>query len=131
MKLEIKLVLDYNFYASKRITRTMSTSTTGATAQAPPPAPSARGFSTLSSYMLAHKIETGLWLTRLMTVGFTFNYFFPFFPFSGEPISSYYKALMANAATSALRLHQRNPSVQLNRQFFAGLLLEDSAHYLV
>jgi hypothetical protein len=38
---------------------------------------------------------------------------------------------MANAATSALRLHQRVPSVQLSRQFLAGLLLEDSAHYLV
>ena len=104
-------------------------STSGAAPQAPPPAP--RGLSALSSYMMAHKIETGLWFTRLLTVGFTFNYFFPFFPFSGEPISSYYKALMANAATSALRLHQRVPSVQLSRQFFAGLLLEDSAHYMV
>jgi hypothetical protein len=85
----------------------------------------------MTGYMSAHKIEAGLWLTRLMTVGFTFNYFFPFFPFSADPISTYYKALMANAATSALRLHQRVPSVQLSRQFFAGLLLEDSAHYLV
>ena len=92
----------------------------------PPPPPQAQ-----SRISASHKIEMGLWLTRLMTIGFTFNYFFPFFPFSGDPISSYYKALMANAATSALRLHQRVPTVQLSRQFFAGLLLEDSAHYMV
>ena len=95
----------------------------------PPPPPQApRG---ISAFVTSHKIEMGLWLTRLMTIGFTFNYFFPFFPFSGDPISSYYKALMANAATSALRLHQRVPTVQLSRQFFAGLLLEDYAHYMV
>jgi hypothetical protein len=72
------------------------------TAQETTPEP--RGFNTLKAYVVAHKIETGLWLTRLLTVGFTFNYFFPFFPFSADPISTYYKALMANAATSALRL---------------------------
>jgi len=45
-------------------------------------------------------------------------------------MGSYYKALMANAATSALRLHQRLPQVQLTRQFLSQFLLEDSAHYL-
>ncbi len=43
----------------------------------------------------------------------------------------YYKALMANAATSALRLHQRLPYVQLTREFFGTLFMEDSAHYLM
>ena len=38
---------------------------------------------------------------------------------------------MANAATSALRLHQRLPQVQFNRQFLGLFLMEDSAHYLV
>ena len=37
---------------------------------------------------------------------------------------------MANGATSALRLHQRLPQVQFNRQFLGIFLLEDSAHYL-
>ena len=43
----------------------------------------------------------------------------------------YYKALMANAATSALRLHQRLPRVQFTREFLAMLFVEDSAHYLL
>ena len=43
----------------------------------------------------------------------------------------YSKALLANAATSALRLHQRLPRVQLSREFFGALLIEDSAHYLL
>lgn len=43
----------------------------------------------------------------------------------------YYKALMSYAATSALRLHQRLPHVQLSRQFLGMLLLEDSCHYLL
>lgn len=42
----------------------------------------------------------------------------------------YYKVLMSSAATSALRLHQRVPRVQLNRQFWEQLFLEDSFHYL-
>ena len=37
---------------------------------------------------------------------------------------------MANAATSALRLHQRLPNVQFSREFLGRMLLEDSAHYL-
>ena len=37
---------------------------------------------------------------------------------------------MANGATSALRLHQRLPQVQFNRQFLSLFLMEDSAHYL-
>jgi len=37
---------------------------------------------------------------------------------------------MNNAATSALRLHQRVPRVQFTRQFLETLLLEDSCHYL-
>jgi hypothetical protein len=40
------------------------------------------------------------------------------------------KALMANAATSALRLHQRLPQVQFTRQFLFQFLLEDSGTYL-
>ncbi|KZS16457.1 Relaxin receptor 1 [Daphnia magna] len=43
----------------------------------------------------------------------------------------YYKALLANSATSALRLHQRLPQVQLSREFIGKVFIEDSAHYLL
>ena len=38
---------------------------------------------------------------------------------------------MATVATSALRLHQRVPQLQLSRQFLATLLAEDACHYLM
>lgn len=47
-----------------------------------------------------------------------------------NPYSCYQKALVANAATSALRLHQRLPNVRLTREFLGRLLIEDSCHYL-
>jgi hypothetical protein len=37
---------------------------------------------------------------------------------------------MANAATSALRLHQRLPRIQFTKEFLGQLLSEDSCHYL-
>ena len=89
-----------------------------------------------------------LWATRVATILFTVGYILPIF---GNPHNSYYKALMASAATSALRLHQRLPQVQFNREFLGkpdshfsfsiidcsgssllGLFLsEDAAHYLI
>ena len=60
------------------------------------------------------QIDVLLWATRIATILFTVGYVFPLF---GNPYNSYYKALMANAATSALRLHQRLPAVQFNRAF--------------
>lgn len=68
-----------------------------------------------------------MWFTRLFTLTFTVGYIIPLF---GNPYNIYYKVIMSNAATSALRLHQRVPRVQLNRQFLELLLLEDSCHYL-
>lgn len=44
--------------------------------------------------------------------------------------SAFYKVLMANAATSAFRLHQRLPRIQMTKEFLAHLLAEDSCHYL-
>ena len=38
---------------------------------------------------------------------------------------------MSNAATSALRLHQRIPRAQFSQEFLSQLLTEDSAHYLL
>ena len=61
-----------------------------------------------------HQIDVLLWATRVATILFTVGYILPIF---GNPYNSYYKALMASAATSALRLHQRLPQVQFNRQF--------------
>lgn len=86
-----------------------------------------RGWNALMHQVSTHKIETGLLFTRLATVIFSISYIFPIV---GNPYMSYYKALMANAATSALRLHQRMPRVQLSREFLAQVLLEDSAHYI-
>lgn len=49
-----------------------------------------------------------------------------------SPTSAFYKALLGNAAVSALRLHQRIPAheIALSREFLARFFLEDSAHYL-
>lgn len=52
------------------------------------------------------------------------------FYISSNAQNSYYKVLIANAATSALRLHQRLPRVTFTREFLSLLLLEDSCHYL-
>nr|CAG4649647.1 EOG090X0CJA [Scapholeberis mucronata]SVE93854.1 EOG090X0CJA [Scapholeberis mucronata] len=93
-----------------------------------PQAPSANGFNALKAHIARNKIDFGLWCTRLATIVFTFNYIIPIF---GSGYNMYYKALLANSATSALRLHQRLPQVQLSREFLGKLFLEDSAHYLL
>jgi len=82
----------------------------------------------LKAHVLAHKIDVLLWATRVATILFTVGYILPIF---GNPHNSYYKALMASAATSALRLHQRLPQVQFNREFLGLFLSEDAAHYLI
>ncbi|XP_026473617.1 Krueppel homolog 2 isoform X2 [Ctenocephalides felis] len=87
-----------------------------------------RGADALMQHVAAHKVDVGLWTIRLLTIIFTIGYIIPIFS-SAE--SSYYKAILANAATSALRLHQRLPRVSISRQFLAQLFLEDSCHYLL
>lgn len=89
---------------------------------------SPRGVDALKAHVLEHKVDTALWATRALTLLFCISYLIPIF---GNPYSSYQKVLVSNAATSALRLHQRIPSVQLTREFFLQLLMEDSAHYLL
>ncbi|XP_077264926.1 transmembrane protein 33-containing Krueppel homolog 2 isoform X1 [Temnothorax americanus] len=86
-----------------------------------------KGWPALKQHIIDNKIKFGLWVTRLFTLIFTVGYIIPIF---GNPYNIYYKVLMNNAATSALRLHQRVPRVQLTRQFLETLLLEDSCHYL-
>ncbi|XP_060065288.1 transmembrane protein 33-like [Ylistrum balloti] len=88
----------------------------------PPPPQSVMGF------MLSNKVEAGLWLTRLFTVICTFFFFIPVI--GSGPHGFYQRALISNAATSALRLHQRIPNVQLNMAFLKTIMMEDSGHYL-
>uniref|UniRef100_T1IU55 Transmembrane protein 33 n=1 Tax=Strigamia maritima TaxID=126957 RepID=T1IU55_STRMM len=86
------------------------------------------GFAALSIHVSQHKIDFALVCTRLGTVIFTLLYLIPLF--NVNPYTCYQRALMSNAATSALRLHQRLPDVRLTREFLAQLLVEDSCHYL-
>ncbi|KAK2189790.1 hypothetical protein NP493_97g05029 [Ridgeia piscesae] len=79
--------------------------------------------------MKADKLQAVLWIMRLFTVVSSFLFMMPLL--GGNPYSYYQKALLSNAATSALRLHQRLPNFQLSREYLAQLLLEDSAHYLI
>lgn len=93
-----------------------------------PQAQPATGFGVLTAHIGRNKIDFALWCTRFATIVFTFNYLIPIF---GSGYNMYYKALLANSATSALRLHQRLPQVQLSREFLGKVFLEDSAHYLL
>lgn len=72
-----------------------------------------RGLSTLASHISAHKLDFCLWMTRILTLFYGFSYLLPLFV--SDPTSAYSKCLLASAATSAIRLHQRIPAVQLNR----------------
>lgn len=91
--------------------------------------PQSLGIQGTLLYMFERKIDTFLWLTRLATMTFTILSIIPLF--GVNPYTSYQRALMSNAATSALRLHQRMPRVQFTREFGALLLIEDSCHYLL
>jgi len=94
----------------------------------PETSPRQSGTNALIAHITRNKVDFALWATRLATIVFTFNYLFPIF---GYGQAMYWKALQANAATSALRLHQRLPRVQLSREFLGQLFIEDSAHYLM
>lgn len=62
---------------------------------------------------------------------FTFGFFSCLILSFSSSQSAYNKVLLANAATSALRLHQRLPAFQLSRAFLSQLFVEDSCHYLL
>jgi len=79
--------------------------------------------------LMVNKVETSLWLTRVMTVFFGLLFLIPFL--GGDPVSLYQRIFLTAAATSALRLHQRAARpVSFTREFFGALVLEDSCHYL-
>ncbi|CAG2100444.1 unnamed protein product [Medioppia subpectinata] len=87
------------------------------------------GLSVAVQHLAQNRTEAALLLTRLTTIALTALYLVPLSPL---PLSSVYqKALLASAATSALRLHQRLPPFRLSREFLALLIAEDSAHYLL
>lgn len=100
--------------------------TTGQT----PPRPSTASPS-LINLLSERKTDAILLLTRLVTILFTIMYILPIFRSNSESMSFYSKALIASAVTSALRLQQRVPPLQLSREFFFTLIREDSAHYLM
>ncbi|GBL92716.1 Transmembrane protein 33 [Araneus ventricosus] len=91
--------------------------------------PPRQGFQAAINHMLESKVDSLLWLTRLGTIVFTIFSMIPLFGIN--PYTSYQRALMSSAATSALRLHQRMPRIQFTREFGAMLLMEDSCHYLL
>ncbi|XP_045529915.1 Krueppel homolog 2 [Pieris napi] len=88
-----------------------------------------KGIPALKAHVIENKIYVALWGTRILTILFTFGYVIPIFTNS---TSAFYKALLANAATSALRLHQRIPpsEIRFSQEFLNRFFLEDSAHYL-
>ncbi|KAG8516539.1 Transmembrane protein 33, partial [Galemys pyrenaicus] len=81
-------------------------------------------------FMMTNKLDTAMWLSRLFTVYCSALFVLPLLGLH-EAANFYQRALLANALTSALRLHQRLPHFQLSRAFLAQALLEDSCHYLL
>uniref|UniRef100_A0A674HR86 Transmembrane protein 33 n=1 Tax=Taeniopygia guttata TaxID=59729 RepID=A0A674HR86_TAEGU len=81
-------------------------------------------------FLMANKLDTAMWISRLFTVYCSALFVLPLLGLH-EAASFYQRALLANALTSALRLHQRLPHFQLSRAFLAQALLEDSCHYLL
>ncbi|TWW55368.1 Transmembrane protein 33 [Takifugu flavidus] len=81
-------------------------------------------------FLMSNKLETAMWLSRLFTVYCSVMFILPILgPYAAA--NFYQRALLANALTSALRLHQRLPHIQLSRAFLAQALQEDSCHYLL
>ncbi|XP_030047199.1 transmembrane protein 33 [Microcaecilia unicolor] len=81
-------------------------------------------------FMMANKLDTAMWVSRLFTVYCSALFILPLLGLQ-EAATFYQRALLANALTSALRLHQRLPHFQLSRAFLTQALLEDSCHYLL
>lgn len=101
-----------------------SSETTGA-------APGGSGWDAVMVHVSGHKIDVILAITRTLTVLCTLSYLLGF---PGPSGNRFKQALLMNAATSSLRLHQRMPPPplnQLSRQYFMDLIAEDSFHYLI
>lgn len=93
--------------------------------------PPARGWDSVVEHVTNHKIDFILAITRALTVLCTISYLIGF---PGPSSNRFKQALLMNAATSSLRLHQRMPPPplnQLSRAYFMNLIREDSFHYLI
>ncbi|XP_055923697.1 Krueppel homolog 2 [Eupeodes corollae] len=93
-----------------------------------PPPPQQQVTIRIIEHIKANKIDVAMWATRMLAIIFTAGYVLPIF---GTSQSSFNKVLLANAATNALRLHQRLPRFTLSKEFLARLFTEDSCHYLM
>ncbi|KAH8385766.1 hypothetical protein KR009_009430 [Drosophila setifemur] len=82
----------------------------------------------LLQHFQMNRIDSALWALRLLAILFTVCYVLPIFT---TQQSSFSKVLLANAAISALRLHQRVPAFSFSREFLARLFAEDSCHYMM
>lgn len=90
-----------------------------------------RGWNAVIEHIKGHRVNFILAVTRLLTVLCTISYLIGF---PGPAQNRFKQALLLNAATSSLRLHQRMPPPQLNqlsRAYFMNLIREDSFHYLI
>ncbi|XP_062917435.1 transmembrane protein 33-like [Mobula hypostoma] len=91
---------------------------------------SAKASPSISQFMMGNKTESIMWLLRIFTLVSIFFFLFPVFGVA-EGGYFYQRALLANALTSACRLHQRLPRFQFSRASITQALLEDSCHYLL
>ncbi|XP_043191912.1 transmembrane protein 33-like [Amphibalanus amphitrite] len=85
------------------------------------------GVDVVREHISANKVTFALFCTRVAQILFAIGFVIPLF---GSAANAFSKCLVATVATSALRLHQRVPQLQLSRQFLATLMAEDACHYL-
>lgn len=87
-------------------------------------------FESSFNIVLGGLLTSHLRVSKIIIISIVLINYSCIFPSSRSSQSAFYKVLISNAATSALRLHQRLPNIQFTREFLAQLLLEDSCHYL-
>ena len=93
--------------------------------------PALIGWDAVIDHIKNHRMDFVLAITRSLTVLCTLSYIIGF---PGPSSNRFKQALLMNAATSSLRLHQRMPPPPLNqisRTYFMDLIKEDSFHYLM
>ncbi|ODM89140.1 Transmembrane protein [Orchesella cincta] len=86
------------------------------------------GITKLRNFLAPRRLDLATWVTRLFSIFFTLFVIIPIF---GDPSIAFRRSLIANAATSGIRLYQRLPRpYSFSKYFFAQFILEDSWHYL-
>ncbi|XP_072040478.1 transmembrane protein 33-like [Amphiura filiformis] len=97
-----------------------------------PPAGGGGGYNwgAMMEHIGNNKIDAGLWVARVFIIVCSFLYIIPIYG-PQAAMGSYQRALICNGLVSALRLHQRLPQFQFNREYLGLLLLEDSCHNLL